>query len=730
MVSNQLNIFTGKFDNRLVSDARGSDESEARPTSDTASEGPNGFLPILMQLLPAPSERGPSQPPDGGDPAIAAPHEGLAVEIVQGAKVPVVQRPSEPFAALVGFPKTSTPIEEKQSATRIQTNDLPRPILTEGEKPSQEPTKGNSPHRTNSDGSPSSNTSSKTASINTTRNGGTQVPVRLVSHADRTTGYLVTASRAELTNRIFHATHATPGSQSAAATISETPASPVDQFGRTDTDLFVGTSPKALSPNQGTAKILEAAPTPESHFGRTSTAPLVPANPKVPLPDGRGAETTEMPMTQRNGPDRTSHELPLGGSSRTSMSNAAGDEAISTPPIVGLPHRGNVEVPRTVVSNAHPAMQARTSAPEIVSTSQVQEELHGAAIKQPPPVRDERGAVERSLVPKDVSRHPEAENPNIVRGIRATLNPLFVSTEGTHEEVRNEKTQASNVVSLKERTTTADGRPLETAMNPKEADDSARQDVSGARRVLLQRDFATLTVAGTIDVMGDDAPTTIQKSEQTRVYESSVSNQDENVTTQAQPAKSSDASKSLPANESVRQQSLEGNQSPHVITLPTLGHSSGVESRQLGASAPAGVPVLPKEITESIIEQVSRELAVRIGNRGSEIRLILKPETLGELALKVKLEDGTMTAKIDVTQASVKAALEANLGDLRSALHARGIEVKSIDIFAQSHFSSNESRGQHPAKSAPQGKRRWAVEASETYQTTRQLGYNTIEVII
>ncbi|MDH3251708.1 MAG: flagellar hook-length control protein FliK, partial [Ignavibacteria bacterium] len=167
--------------------------------------------------------------------------------------------------------------------------------------------------------------------------------------------------------------------------------------------------------------------------------------------------------------------------------------------------------------------------------------------------------------------------------------------------------------------------------------------------------------------------------------------------------------------------------SPHTAAHTIQTGSTGGTTK--GSAVAQQIPVLPPDVARSVIDQVARELAQRIGDQGSEIKLRLKPETLGELALKVKLENGAMTAQIDVTQAGVKAALESNLADLRVALQSRGIEVKSIDIFSQSEMSSNAG-GQMQSRSHSNGKRRFAFDSTARYQSSRQMGYNTIEIII
>jgi len=107
----------------------------------------------------------------------------------------------------------------------------------------------------------------------------------------------------------------------------------------------------------------------------------------------------------------------------------------------------------------------------------------------------------------------------------------------------------------------------------------------------------------------------------------------------------------------------------------------------------------------------------------------LKPETLGELALKVKLENGSMSAQIDVSHASVKATLESHLPDLRAALQSRGIDVRTIDVYTQTN-SSSDSGGQTSSRSPSNGRRRNASDIVERYQRSRQMGYNTIEIVI
>jgi flagellar hook-length control protein FliK len=113
------------------------------------------------------------------------------------------------------------------------------------------------------------------------------------------------------------------------------------------------------------------------------------------------------------------------------------------------------------------------------------------------------------------------------------------------------------------------------------------------------------------------------------------------------------------------------------------------------------------------------------------MRLRLEPESLGDLALRVRVEDGKMQARIEVSQPAVKAVIEGNLPQLRQALASQGIQMDRIDISTQDRsLSRGNSEG-----SGGRERRRTAKEAGAPLQETsvqnvRMLGYNTIELIM
>ncbi len=161
-----------------------------------------------------------------------------------------------------------------------------------------------------------------------------------------------------------------------------------------------------------------------------------------------------------------------------------------------------------------------------------------------------------------------------------------------------------------------------------------------------------------------------------------------------------------------------------VGTLPTM---------EATKSSVNELPIpLPRELSRAVIDQVIKGLTITMTETTQELRVTLKPESLGEVVLKMKMEDGRLQAQIDVAQPAVKAAVESQLTDLRQALQDRGIDVQRIDVVASGQ-STNVADGQTQRGNTYKqkgGKRHESFEGIDEIPQARSLGYNTLEVIM
>jgi flagellar hook-length control protein FliK len=73
----------------------------------------------------------------------------------------------------------------------------------------------------------------------------------------------------------------------------------------------------------------------------------------------------------------------------------------------------------------------------------------------------------------------------------------------------------------------------------------------------------------------------------------------------------------------------------------------------------------------------------------------LKPEHLGELTLKVTVENGAVSASFHSNNSEVRTIIEASLTQLKQELSTQGLKVENVGVYAGLNQSfSNEQQQQ------------------------------------
>jgi hypothetical protein len=170
---------------------------------------------------------------------------------------------------------------------------------------------------------------------------------------------------------------------------------------------------------------------------------------------------------------------------------------------------------------------------------------------------------------------------------------------------------------------------------------------------------------------------------------------------------------------------------PHGHTGTAPVRSDGVRITEGGVRTPELFQTLPPDTARDVVDQVVKGLALKVQGGLSEVRIRLEPESLGEVVVNMRMENGKLQAQIDVSQAGVKGVLDGNLGQLRQSLSARGIEVQRLDVVFSGGSGARGSEGGQGERQRRYGSRQpLAAEAVEQYQTGRLLGYNTMEMVM
>ena len=141
-------------------------------------------------------------------------------------------------------------------------------------------------------------------------------------------------------------------------------------------------------------------------------------------------------------------------------------------------------------------------------------------------------------------------------------------------------------------------------------------------------------------------------------------------------------------------------------------------------------PAIPEDFAKNLMVKISDEVKLQVEGKSSEVRVTMKPESMGELSLRVTMHEGKLVAQMDVSQLAVKNALEAQLPQMREALASQGIDIHRFDI-----VSGSETQFQQPSEGSAfhqhqRSKRQLDVEVTEDLDGMKYLGYNTVEYII
>lgn len=102
---------------------------------------------------------------------------------------------------------------------------------------------------------------------------------------------------------------------------------------------------------------------------------------------------------------------------------------------------------------------------------------------------------------------------------------------------------------------------------------------------------------------------------------------------------------------------------------------------------------------KSILNQVQdgMKASLKVMKDGSEMVMKLKPESLGEVNVKVTVHKNTVMAELQVQSQIVKEALESSLNDLRNTLKDKGFNVDQLNVSVgqDGSFESSKDQGQY-----------------------------------
>ncbi|BBH20871.1 hypothetical protein Back11_22160 [Paenibacillus baekrokdamisoli] len=135
---------------------------------------------------------------------------------------------------------------------------------------------------------------------------------------------------------------------------------------------------------------------------------------------------------------------------------------------------------------------------------------------------------------------------------------------------------------------------------------------------------------------------------------------------------------------SQEEQSLSGEQTLQAVNGEALQAVNGNQEllRQIQNTVKPTLqqPVPVQEFAETVQGLVVKQFSVTKSNGVSEARIMLYPEHLGQVDVRISVINGLLTAHFQTDTVAAKDMLENQMAQLRSALQSQGLQVDKLEV--------------------------------------------------
>ncbi|MEZ6243775.1 MAG: flagellar hook-length control protein FliK [Phycisphaerales bacterium] len=111
-----------------------------------------------------------------------------------------------------------------------------------------------------------------------------------------------------------------------------------------------------------------------------------------------------------------------------------------------------------------------------------------------------------------------------------------------------------------------------------------------------------------------------------------------------------------------------------------IGRTPGAETAKNASKPPPITRPDTGEAARRVMAQVSRGVASILRQKGGSLTLRLSPQSLGELKISMRLENGGVRASFKPSESSARELLQNNLDSLKTALEQHGVRVERLSV--------------------------------------------------
>jgi flagellar hook-length control protein FliK len=139
-----------------------------------------------------------------------------------------------------------------------------------------------------------------------------------------------------------------------------------------------------------------------------------------------------------------------------------------------------------------------------------------------------------------------------------------------------------------------------------------------------------------------------------------------------------------------------------------------------GAEAAKAPPTQQAVPAARVMQSVIRAARIVVGHGREEIKMLLKPDSLGWLKVKISVEDQKITARFTVEHEGVRELLESNVRQLQQSLQNSNLKVSQVVIELQGGGEADK-QAQESADGKHQGSQQAGSAAPEEVSETEHI---------
>ncbi len=169
---------------------------------------------------------------------------------------------------------------------------------------------------------------------------------------------------------------------------------------------------------------------------------------------------------------------------------------------------------------------------------------------------------------------------------------------------------------------------------------------------------------------------------------------------------------------------LEANSSQDIFNVSDILNNNRIFNSSLPKTQ-----VLKNINTSDVVAQIMEKIKVSIKPEVSEVKILLRPEQLGEVSLKIATQNGIVTAQFIAESQKVKEIIEDNFNQLRDMLAEQGVNVGELEVNVS---SNNKEQNQYNSFEQEQQQNNKRIESiiKESFEQEQQQNNITQEEVI